>query len=468
MIAINVWRGSGWVIAAAVGLVAVPAMAADQAKPWRLDEALAPQDWLQLGGSYRVRYETLDNAYRASDVGSGDILVERLLLNVRAGSDRFYADAELEDSRQQLADSQTALGTDIVNTLEPLQAYLGARFKDALSPGDHLDLQLGRMTIDNGSRRLVARNSFRNTINAFTGIHATWQSAGGREVQAMFVEPVQRLPSDFTALKDNDHQLDTDSSDVELWGLFTSWPKLAGRLAGEAYFYGSRAHDHPGIPAADRKLYTPGARLYSKPAAGAWDMEAEGAWQFGTSRASTAASDTRDLHQRAGFFHGDVGYTLSGRMSPRVELSYDYASGDHDPTDGQNNRFDTLYGARRFDFGPTGIYGAFARANISTPGVRLQLKPSADLSAMAGLRAVWLASDRDQYTTAKLQDATGHSGSFVGDQLEAQLQYNVLPGNLALDLGGAWLMHGHFLEHAPHAPDEGDTTYLYAAATFTF
>jgi hypothetical protein len=245
-------------------------------------------------------------------------------------------------------------------------------------------------------------------------------------------------------------------------------PQPSGKHAGAAYLDGSRPRDHAGIPAADRDLYTPGFRLYAKPAAQTWDFEAEAAYQWGTSRASTAASDRRDLQHRAGFFHGEIGYTLQAKTSPRLELSYDFASGDHDPTDNENNRFDTLFGARRGDFNPTGIYGSFARGNISTPGFRLELKPSKAVAAMMGYRAVWLASRRDQFTTARLQDSTGNSGSFIGNQLEAQVQYNLLPGNIALEFGGAYLMHGEFLDHAPNAPREGDTTYLYAAATLTF
>jgi hypothetical protein len=454
--------------AVAMALAAGMACAAEQPKPWRLGTALSAPDWFTLGGTYRVRYETLDNPYRAGASGSDEILVERLLVNARVDIDHVFANVELQDSRQQLADSGTPLGTDIVNTLEPLQAYVGMRFSDALAKGDHLDFQLGRVTIDNGSRRLLARNSYRNTINAFSGLHATWKGSDGAEVQALFLQPVQRKPSDFASLKDNDQELDTDSGDARLWGVFVSQPRLIGNITGEVYFYGFRSRDHVGIPVADRDLYTPGARVFSKPAAGAWDLEVEGAYQWGTSRASTAASDRRDLQHEAGFFHGEVGYTLKANLSPRFEISYDFASGDHNPGDNENNRFDTLYGARRFDFGPTGIYGAFARANINTPGLRLELKPSKKISAMVGYRAVWLASDKDQYTTARLQDPTGRSGSFIGNQLEAQVQYNVLPGNVALEFGGAYLMHGEFLDDAPNAPDEGDTTYLYAAATLTF
>jgi hypothetical protein len=394
-------------------------------------------------------------------------VVEQLLLNAAVDFSQFHATVELEDARQQLADSGTPLGTDIVNTFEPLQAYVGVRFSDVLSEADRLDVTAGRMTIDAGSRRLVARNRFRNTINSFEGIRALWQGSGGSQVMTFYTLPMQRRPSDFQSLLDNDSEIDSASGDVKLWGVIGSKPKMLGPATGEAYFYGFHTRDQTGIPVADRDIYTPGARLFVKPSPQSWDFEVEAAYQFGTSRLSSSAKDTQDLQHRAGFFHGHVGYSLMAKMSPRFELSYDYASGDRNPNDNENNRFDTLYGARRFDYGPTGIYGPFIRSNISTPGVRLEAKPFQRVNGMAGYRAVWLASSRDQLQAAKLQDPTGNSGSFVGSQIELMLQYSPFPGNLVLEAGGAYLFHGKFLEEAPHAPHEGDTTYLYVSATVT-
>lgn len=443
------------------------ALAAENSKPWRLEDAIAAPDWFNIGGTYRLRYETLDHPFRAGATGSDEILVWRLLVNARVTLDRYYANIELEDSRQELADSGSALGTDSVNTLEPLQALVGMRFDNVLTDGGRLDVSAGRMTIDVGSRRLVARNSYRNTINSYSGVHALWKGSGGLEGRAFYVRPLQRKPADLPSLLDNDAELDSESSDVSLWGLVGARP-LAGNVLGEAYFFGLRTRDHAGISAADRDIYTPGFRIYKNPATQSWDFESEAVYQFGTSRLSTAATDTRDLQHRAAFFHGEVGYTLNARMSPRLELSYDYASGDDDPNDNENNRFDTLYGARRFDFGPTGIYGPIARSNVSTPGLRVEVKPQKKLTSMVGYRAVWLASARDQLTAARLQDRTGNSGDFVGHQIEVQVQYTVWPGNLALDLGVAHLFQGRFLEEAPNAPSEGDTTYFYASATATF
>jgi hypothetical protein len=433
---------------------------------WRLDEALDTPAWLSLSGSYRLRYESLDGAFRAGVTGSDHILVERLLFNARATFGNVFANVELQDSRQQLATQGLPLGTDSVNAIEPLQMLIGAQFDDAFQNGDQLTLSAGRFTMDWGSRRFVGRNSFRNTANAFTGVQGVWTGAQATQVHAFFVLPVSRRPTAMADLLDNRVQLDSQNANVRLWGLHVSQPRLFAGATGEVYVYGLAAHDYPGAAVADRNIYTPGARLLTKPEAGRWDFEAEAALQVGTSRIDAAS--TRNLHHFAGFFHGHVGYTLRAAGSPHLTISYDYASGDHNPNAGDNNRFDTLYGARRFDYGPTGIYGPFARSNIRSPGLRMEAKPAHDVSVMMGYRAVWLAASSDQWTAANLQDRSGLSGSFLGNQIETELKYAIIPGNLTLEAGGAYFAHGSFVEKASSAAAANDTTYFFAGMTLSF
>jgi hypothetical protein len=78
----------------------------------------------------------------------------------------------------------------------------------------------------------------------------------------------------------------------------------------------------------------------------------------------------------AGFYHLELGNTFRPPMSPDIAVKYDFASGDDDPFDGRNQRFDTLYGARSFELGWSGIYGLFARSNLETPGIRVSLEPT--------------------------------------------------------------------------------------------
>jgi hypothetical protein len=69
-------------------------------------------------------------------------------------------------------------------------------------------------------------------------------------------------------------------------------------------------------------------------------------------------------------------YTFATQWSPRLIVHYVCASGDNNPTDGRNGRFDTFYGGRRFQFGPTSRYGGLIRKNINTPGLRLEPTPA--------------------------------------------------------------------------------------------
>jgi hypothetical protein len=58
---------------------------------------------------------------------------------------------------------------------------------------------------------------------------------------------------------------------------------------------------------------------------------------------------------------------------------------------GRNGRFDTLFGMRRADLAPAGLYNAIARTNILKPGIRLEVTPSKRLDAFAVYRAMWVA-----------------------------------------------------------------------------
>lgn len=127
-----------------------------------------------------------------------------------------------------------------------------------------------------------------------------------------------------------------------------------------------------------------------------------------------------------------------------------------------------MFGSRRFDHGPTGIYGAFARSNIESPGVSLGVRPVGGVELELKHRLYWLASKKDAWTASGLRDATGRSGSFVGHQLEASARWDLLPGNLRLEVGGARLFAGGFIDRAPNATGQGDSTFGYASLELRF
>ena len=86
---------------------------------------------------------------------------------------------ELYDSRAWLTEPGSAVSANEINTLELVQAYLAADFDDALGEGSKASAQFGRMTLNLGSRRLVAADDYRNTTNGYTGLRADLKTRGG-------------------------------------------------------------------------------------------------------------------------------------------------------------------------------------------------------------------------------------------------------------------------------------------------
>ncbi|MEN3940635.1 alginate export family protein [Prosthecobacter sp. SYSU 5D2] len=415
--------------------------------------------WFSLKGEIRARYETLDEQFRARLEGSDQVLALRSSLLMEADLAPVQVTAEILDARQLLADSGSALDTTTVNTLELLQAHLEWDLGTLGKGRQHL--RLGRETVNLGSRRLMARNAFRNTINAYTGADWRWETKAGHSVRAMWLLPNQRQPDDLTSLQDNDSAFDDQDFDLQFWALYATLPLPPVRAELELYAFG--LHES-GSGTRHRQLYTPGFRLVRKPETGQVDFEAESALQLGTSSSSVNGSA---ISHQALFLHLSVGYSANLPWRPRLGLAYDYASGDRKPDDGDNNRFDTLYGARRFEYGPTGSYGAIARSNLSSPELRLDFTPAVNTEFMIAHRGVWLASGKDAWTAAGVRDASGRSGKFVGQQLEARLRWDAIPGNLRVETGIAQIFPGRFQESAPNGKPS-DTTYAYFEMTWWF
>lgn len=452
---------------AATFMLAAPAHAQDTG-PWTLEDAVGAPDWLTLNGSFRARYESLDGQFRPGLSGSDQLISLRTTLFAEAQHNAWRIGGELIDARAYLGDEGGAVGTGEVNALELTQAYVGYRFSDAFAEGAHADVEVGRFTMDLGSRRLVGRSNFRNTTNAFTGARFDWTSSAHTQLTLFYTLPHTLLPDDKASILDNEAEWDLASEDLVLWGAFASARGLPLGARGEAFVFALDEQDASDRQTRDRRLITPGFRVYRDPAAGNWDFEIEAGVQSGEARASTNPADITDLDVEASYAHIEFGRTWEAPWQPRLAFEYDFASGDASPADGEYNRFDTLYGPRRSDFGPTGIYGPLGRANISSPGLRLEVRPNDRWDGFIFYRALYLDEARDSFASTGVRDAAGGSGDFAGHQIEARARYWIVPRALRLDFGAATLIDGEFLENAPNATGEGDTIYGYADITWTF
>lgn len=409
-------------------------------------------DWLSMSFEQQSRMQFLDEQFRAGLEGSDQALELRHLLKTEATFDGFSITAEVADMRTYFSDSSTPLDGTITNPIDILQANLTIPFNALLRDDDEGFVKIGRFTMDQGNRRWVSRNLFRNTINAFSGVHANL-SDGDTGYEFFYTLPTNRRFEGDPL--DNKPRLDNEPGDTRFWGAFFE-TRLAGRQDFfETYLYGLEENRQ----ALDKRqrfdILSTGIRMYRKPTLSQWHYEAEGMVQFGDAPALDQLSPQRD--HRAQFLHLQAGYSFDMPWRPQFNFIYDYASGDKDPLDNENNSFDSLYGIPRPEYGPTGIYRAFVRNNINTPGLLLNLQPASNIDAYIKLQDYSLAAEEQGWRTTRYRHPGNLGEDHVGTQLETRARWHLRSRTLTLEAGYTWLEAGDYMDLV----NKDDVHYFY-------
>ena len=162
-----------------------------------------------------------------------------------------------------------------------------------------------------------------------------------------------------------------------------------------------------------------------------------------------------------------MGYTFAHPWKPRLSLFYGYASGDRDPDDNQNNRFERFFGFAR----PWSADDYIVFENLSTPKIRLELQPAKDLRIDTGFSRYWLASSTDRLNNlgnvpgpgTYNRDRTGQSGDSAGYEFDVRIRYR-LAARLDTQLGYAHFSNGRFVRERQEAGlgrSDNDSDFLY-------
>src|SRR5262249_39363326 len=202
-------------------------------------------------------------------------------------------------------------------------------------------------------------------------------------------------------------QMDQQNANSIFWGTYVESAHLPW-FNVNAYYYGLN-DQLPKNKSLQRTYSTYGLRLFKSPAIKEFDYEFEGAVQTG---------HLGTVEHFAYNPNVEAGYTFDLPWTPRFLAQYAYASGTQTPGGSQDGNFDFLFGARRFDLNPTGIWGPFFRSNISSPGWRLILTPNDTLILTVKQRFWYLAQATAAFVGSGLQDRTGGSGNNLGNDVE--------------------------------------------------
>lgn len=400
----------------------------------------ADVEWFVFGLESRTRYEWRDRDYAFGLASDGALVTRNLLyLGVEKVLDPLRLAFELQDSRRFF--SALPVSPNVSDTLEPLQAYAQLYFEHAVGDAP-LSLSFGRMAFDWADRRLIARNRNRNTISAFDGVrlrlgneNAPW------EIDAIAVRPVSR----------SIEKLDQSADDLMLYGLAGYWRGWSPRVALEPYWLWLDQRE--GGATQRRNLHTFGLHAF-----GQWGQD--NAWDYDLSLAGQWGS-SGGVAQRAYAGHVEAGYTWSSAWKPRLALWLNYATGDQNAADSSNQRFDPLYGA---SYAFYGYNSYFTWQNMINPAFRLSFQPFKKLKCELIHRGYWLASDTDAWVKSGRRDATGNSGSFVGQETDVRLVWQVRT-NLEIDLAYAHFFPGGFTANTGAAPA---SNFMQVAAALRF
>ncbi len=395
--------------------------------------------WLDLGLDYRFRYEYRDDDIRRAQGGLDDPLLHRTraYIGIHDILDPFRFAVEMQDSRRY--HSRYPRDNRDVNEFELIRLYGELHFKHLLGtdPRGNARPAFVRFGIHNFEfldRRLIGNNQWRNTANTFYGFHgALGQEINDWQLDFLAVQPLSR----------SKYEWDRPVEQQWLYALIGHWRGWSDVITLEPFYLALHQSAYAGV--VERLVHSPGLRGYGKLGSSGFDYDFSLIYQFGQNGA-------RDVRAYAG--NVEVGYSVKHPWKPRLSLFYGYASGDRDPNDNQDNRFERFFGFGR----PWSANDYIVFENISAPKARVEIQPHKNLRLDFGYSYFWLASSKDRFAGANnARDVTGASGSFVGHEFDIRARWQINP-KLEAILGYAHFAPGAFVETQVRP---GDTDFAY-------
>lgn len=395
--------------------------------------------WLDFGIDYRLRAEYRDDDIRRPTAGLDEPFLHRTraYLGIHDVLDPFRFAIELQDSRRY--NGNYPLDNRDVNEFELIRLQAELYFDDVLAADPlgnkrPISLRYGIQNFEFIDRRLLGNNQWRNTANTFLGFRgAIGQDANDWHLDLLAVQPLER----------EKYEWDRPVDGQWVYGLIGHWRGWSDIITLEPFYLA--LDQKQTADEADRTVHSPGLRGYGTFGKSGFDYDFSIVHQFGH-------NGSKDIDAWGGT--AEIGYRFDHAWKPRLSAFYGYASGDKDPTDNEENRFERFYGFGR----PWSANDYIVYENIQTPKLRLELTPTEKLRVDLGYSWYSLASGRDRFNGAKASDPTGRSGDEIGHEFDIRARWQ-LTKKLELIAGYAHFTAGDFTQNAVR-PGGTDFAYL--------
>src|SRR3989441_5524705 len=330
--------------------------------------------WLTIGGQVRERGEYFKHyLFGASEPKDSDgYLLSRFRLSADLHVTQYFR--LFAEGRSAFALDRELAGGRTTAFVDEFDLMNG--FADIMIPfGQKANVTLrgGRQELIFGSQRLVGPGDFTQVPRTFDGGEAIVRIADWT------ITPVWAQ-----VVVVDKYRFNESTSDQKLFGVYSTGPLHVLPVNLDLYWLGvNNARVSFNATAGREERQTLGGRVWGKVGATGLDFEVEGAAQFGTvGRGDIAAS----------MYTTVLGYTLPvQRLSPRVYVEFDYASGDDRPG-GDVGTFNQLFpNAHSF----LGYMDYIGRQNVISPNAGISINPIQGLTLSLQQYWFWRASDRD-------------------------------------------------------------------------
>ena len=399
---------------------------------------------LDVGGSVRYRYEHQDdfNVQRYADTRRGfqsdDFLLQRTRLEftLRMGEEA-RAFVQLQDARVYDSDFKTddfnwrLYSCPYRNPLDVRQAYV----EWLHIGGSPFGLKIGRQAIFYGDNRVWGPGEWGNVGRYTWDAVKLIADTPAAEIHAIFANRVRYDPGSF----------DEHDSRLDGYGAYAMVKGLPFRL--DLFWLGKRTKPDMVVDSKGTRLdldtHTVGFAVDGKLGRG---------WDYGGTLAQTFGR-RNGVDVRATGGHARLGYTFDHTWQPRIGAEFSYASGDPDPTEGTYRTFDGAFGG--IDTTKYGWMNFFCWMNIQDYEATFSFKPTRKAKVAAEYHFFRLDEAKDAWYWSSgrpaRQDATGKSGSNVGEELDLVLTYD-FSKRLKAMVGYCHFFPGRFLRRTGASP----------------